>query len=431
MTPELHPSRRSFLTAAPIAALGSLHVAANVFARDQERRPRQPAKSIILIWLAGGPSQLETFDPHPNTAIGGPTRAIKTSAPGIEVAEHLPRLAEQMSSISVVRSMLNRESDHGRATYVGKTGHRPDATLTHPSIGAICCHQTAGQALDIPRHISILPSDPYLPESVFRPYQPGQGGYLGIEHDSFCVGDPAKPIHGLRAPVSWPRHRERISDVDVVEAAFSRGRQPAVGRLEHRALIDRAWRLMNADQLKAFDIKSEPMSLRESYGDTYIGRACLAARRLIESGVRCVEVLFEDWDSHANNFALHKRLTAQLDPAFAALVADLRARDLLDHTAIICGGEFGRTPQINRTDGRDHWTRGFSVALAGGGLRGGLAIGETDPAGGRDIKQPRSYADVYATALKSLGFDPAREVATNIGRPMKLSDGAVINELLV
>ena len=188
---------------------------------------------------------------------------------------------------------------------------------------------------------------------------------------------------------------------------------------------------MTSEQLKAFDVSLETAAGRKAYGDTPFGRGCLAARRLIEVGVRCVEVTLDGWDTHANNHELCTANKQILDPAFAALITDLRERaSLWDRTIVLCGGEFGRTPKINPLDGRDHWPHGFSMALAGGRLRGGQAIGETDPDGGRKVHDPRQVADVHATILTALGLSPSKELTSPIGRPIKLSEGTAIKELL-
>lgn len=167
-----------------------------------------------------------------------------------------------------------------------------------------------------------------------------------------------------------------------------------------------------------------------AYGETPFGRGCLAARRLVEVGVRCVEVTLDGWDSHANNHEVHRRLKGILDPALATLITDLKRRNLWANTLVLCAGEFGRTPSINRLAGRDHWPHGFSIALAGGTIRGGQALGETDPAGGRDVVQPVQVADIHATLLSALGIDPAKELISPAGRPLKLADGQAVGQLL-
>jgi uncharacterized protein (DUF1501 family) len=289
----------------------------------------------------------------------------------------------------------------------------------HPSIGAICCHELPGGKTEIPRHISILPGQ-----------WPSRGGFLGEEYDAFKTGDPAQKLPDLSARVPAERDRQRVQDLEVAEQAFARGRRKRVEATLHRATLDRARVMMTSEQLAAFDIAREPLQLQRAYGSTAFGRACLAARRLIEAGVRCVEVTLDGWDSHTNNHAIQRERVAILDPAFSTLVRDLKDRKLLDKTVVLCTGEFGRTPKINPAGGRDHWTNGFSLALAGGGIRGGLAIGATDPEGHGDPVERTSVADIHATILTALGVDLAKEVITPVKRPIKFTQGQPLAKLL-
>ncbi|HEX5443451.1 MAG TPA: DUF1501 domain-containing protein [Pirellulales bacterium] len=413
-------NRRGALKLAALGGVSWLTAAAHLLARAAEATPgHEPAQSMILLWLAGGPSQLETFDPQPGKNIAGGTRAINTSVSGIQVAEGYERLADQVQHVALVRSLISKEGDHERGTYLMKTGYRPNPTVVHPSIGAICCHHLPLAGAEIPRHISILPGQ-----------WPSVGGLLGKQYDAFQIGDPAGKVPDVSALVSDERVSRRLADLRVVEDAFARGRLRQAEATLHGATVNQARQMMTSEQLAAFDVNQEPVGLRRSYGDTPFGRGCLAARRLIEVGVRCVEVNLNGWDSHINNHEIHRTLAQTLDPALAALIADLRQRDLLRKTVVICGGEFGRAPQINRLGGRDHWPHGFTMLLAGGGLRSGVAIGETDPEGGRRVKDPYDVSDVHATVLTALGIDPAHEELAPIGRPIKLSEGKPIAPLM-
>lgn len=416
-----HPDRRGFLRLAGLAGAAWMTPLGHLLARAAEApaERHRPAQSIIMLWLQGGPSQLETFDPHPGTLSAGGTTAIATAVKGVLLATGLEHTAEEMASIALVRSMVSKEGDHERGTYTMKTGFRPDPTVVHPSIGAICCHELPEAGTDIPRHVSILPGQ-----------WPARGGFLGEVYDAFKTGDPAGEVPDTLSRLPRLRDEQRLKHLDVIENAFARGRGSRVEATRHRETVGQARKMMSSEQLKAFDVSKEPLALRRAYGETPFGRACLAARRLIEVGVRCVEVTLDGWDSHANNHAIHRERLGILDPAFAALVRDLRTRGLLERTLIVCAGEFGRTPTLNPLGGRDHWPNGFSLALAGGGIRGGQVIGETDPAGKDRPKTPVTVGDLHATILTAVGINPKKVAQTPIGRTVRFAEGEAIAGLL-
>lgn len=411
-------SRRGWLAAA--GAVGWLTPLAHLLAEQAERRPKEPAQSLILLWLAGGPSQLETFDPHPGKSIAGGSAAIDTALRGVQLGAGLEQLAAQMNRVVLIRNLVSKEGDHDRGTYLLKTGYRPDPTVVHPSIGAICCHQLPGGKTEIPRHVSILASQ-----------WPGRGGLLGAQYDAFQTADPKQPVPDVSPAVNPQRLASRLADQQVVDAAFGVGRARQVEATSHAALTSRARQMMTSEQLTAFDVQREPAAVRASYGDTPFGRGCLAARRLVDVGVRCVEVNLGGWDSHANNHEVHAQQIATLDPAITTLMADLQQRGLWEKAIVMCGGEFGRTPQINRLEGRDHWPHGFSMLLAGGQIRPGYVRGQTDPEGKRvAAEQGTQIADLHATVLSALGIDPGREFTAPSGRPIKLSEGKSLADLL-
>lgn len=414
-------NRRSFLQAAGIAGATWLTPVSHMLARAAEEpgKPRGQAQSIIVLWMQGGPSQLETWDPHPDTRIAAGTGVINTAVKDIRIAPGLERVAEEMNSISLIRSMTSKEGDHERGTYNMKTGFEPDPTVIHPSIGAICCHELPIGNTEIPRHVSILPGQ-----------WPMRGGFLGDKYNAFRTDDPAGPVPDTKSYLPVDRDDKRIKDLDLIEGAFAQGRKKRVESTLHRDTIAGARRMMSSDQLKAFDVSLEPQAVRRMYGDTAFGRGCLAARRLIEVGVRCVEVTLSGWDTHANNHTQHNSQLAILDPAFAALIKDLRDHQLLERTVVLCAGEFGRTPNLNPAGGRDHWPVGFSVALAGGGIRGGLVIGETDPDGKPQPKDPVVIGDLHATVLTAVGINPNKINQTPIGRTVKYAKGKAITKLL-
>ncbi|MEL7495981.1 MAG: DUF1501 domain-containing protein [Planctomycetota bacterium] len=426
-----HWNRRTLLKLAGLSGLSWLTPLATRLARAEESNRRAKAKALIVLWLEGAPSQLETFDPHPNTDIAAGSKARKTKAKNILLGEGLEQTAEQMDSISIVRAITSKEGDHERAIYNVKTGFRPDPTLVHPAVGSVICHQIKDereQVVDIPRHISILPGG-----------FPSRGGYLGDQFDAFKVFDPIQPIPDVAARVEKQRQLERINKLKFADEQFLKKRRnnKVVGQSLQNSNLEAALEMMSSDQLSAFDISSIPRAERLAFGDTPFGRSCLAAIGLIEAGVRCVEITLGGWDTHANNHALQAGRIDILDPAFARLVAELKKRDMLDSTLVVCGGEFGRTPWINAVGGRDHWPHGFSIALAGGGIQGGRVIGETSPnpkKGSKrptdDLKDARPIEDIHATVFKTLGIDFEQELDTPIGRPMAVCQGKPISQLL-
>ena len=383
-------------------------------------------KSMIVLWMQGGPSQLETFDPHPNGEIGGSTVAIDTSLKGLKIASTLSQTAEVMHLGTLVRSMVSKEGDHERASYNMKTGWRPDPTLIHPAIGSVLCHQSPHNT-EIPRHISIL-SDQW----------PSRGGYLGSQYDAFQIGDPKNPLPNLKSPIPASQFDQRVADLEILEKGFRKGRLKNLEteKTLHSLSTQRAIKMMSSDQIQAFDIDREPTSIRDPFGDTPFGRGCLAAVRLIEQGVTCVEIELSGWDTHIENHSLQSGRCAVLDPALASLIRLLEDRDLLDSTVVLCSGEFGRTPQINIAEGRDHWPVGFSSAIFGGPFRRGYVHGQTtreliradqDPIAG--VSKPVKIEDLHATILHSFGIDPTVESVTPIGRPLAVSQGSIVTEL--
>lgn len=417
-----HFSRRTLLKAAGMAGLTWLTPLGQILALDAERKKETRAQSVIILWMQGAPSQLETFDPHPGSPIAYGTKAIKTSLKEAQVAAGLERTAEILSNMSLVRSVVSKEGDHERATYNMKTGYRPNPTILHPAIGAIIAHEMPNQKIEIPTHISILPGQ-----------WPARGGHFGAAYDAFKTGDPSQSLPDLKAKVDDKRQEQRMKSVSVLERAFLQGRQLDFDTTKtlHQETMRKAANMMTSDQVKAFDVSQVPVAERMAYGDTSFGRGCLAAVRLVERGVRCVEVTLNGWDTHTNNHEGQGKLVSVLDPALAALIADLKRRDLLDRTIVLCGGEFGRTPKLNPLEGRDHWPHGFSIAIAGGGIQSGRVVGATDPNGEKKEPQnPVLVEDIHATILHALGIKYTKEIITPIGRPIALSEGSVIKELL-
>lgn len=411
-------SRRDFLRA--VSALGLSFSLPALDLRAADRRGTERPKSLLLIWLAGGPSQLETWDPHPGTEIGGEVKAIPTTLSGVQIADLYPQVAEQLHHVSVIRSLVSKEGDHERGTYLMKTGYRPETTLVHPSIGAIISHELPESKLEIPQYVA-LGNQPFNPRA----------GYLGDQFDPYRIYAPGQQGQNLSPHVNQTRQQRRLSALKTVTDSFAQGRSKRIDQTLHQHTLDSALRMMTSEQLKAFELEQEPAAVRAAYGDSDFGRGCLVARRLLEVGVRSLEVALDGFDSHSNNHSTQAARAATLDPALATLLKELAERDLLQSTAVLVMGEFGRTPAINPLKGRDHWPTGFSCLIGGGGIRSGLLVGETDPTGKeKQPTDPIEVKDLYATILKTVGVEYGKEVITPIGRPMKYCEGAPIERLL-
>ncbi len=411
-------SRRHVLAAA--GGLGVSFMLPPLRAQAAARRGRERPRSLITLWLAGGPSQLETWDPHPGTAIGGPTRAISTTIPGLQIASDYPRVAERLGRFSVIRSLVSREGDHQRGTHAVRTGYRPDPVLSYPALGALLAHQSPPTGLDIPAYVA-LGADAF----------PGRGGYLGGRFDPYRVFVPGFAGQNLVPHTNGPRQDRRLTALRGLDMHFAASRGVPVAATLHDHTLEAALAMMSSEQLAAFSVVAEPAAVRSAYGETSFGRGCLVARRLVEAGVRSIDVTLQGFDTHAANFTSHAAQATILDGALAALIDDLADRDLLESTVVLVTGEFGRTPQINPLEGRDHWPHGFSCLLAGGGIASGRVIGATDPEGRlREPEHPVTVADLSATVLAALGIDWQRELMTPLGRPVKLADGTPVVGLI-
>jgi uncharacterized protein (DUF1501 family) len=412
--------RRALLRAGTSALFGAL-VARGLAARSAfAGAPRAPkAGACILLWLNGGPSHIDTFDPKPGRPTGGPFKAIKTRAAGLTLSEHLPRLAERAHSIALVRSMSSKEGNHGRAQYYVHTGYAPNPTVVHPSLGGWTSARLGDAQAPLPAFVSLG--------------GPSFGaGFLGVQNGPFVLqkGGVAPADVTLAPGVDRPRFERRLAALGAMEQTFAQatGDAKVDGR---RQVYAKAVRLMETPKLEAFDLTGETAATLAAYGDSDFGRGCLVARRLVESGVRFVEVVLDGWDTHQDNFERTKAQMAILDPAFAALLGDLAARDRLGSTLVACMGEFGRTPRINANDGRDHWPQAWSAALAGGGIRGGVVRGATDDDGANVVSPATTVPDLLATMATLLGLDPTHAEFTPSGRPIAVTDGGVpIAELI-
>lgn len=393
-------------------------LAANV---DQLRQTR---KSAILLWMGGGPSTIDLWDLKPGAPTGGPFRPISTTG-NAQISEHLPLLAQQMHHLSVVRSMSTREADHNRGRYYMHTGFVPNPSIEHPSYGSVIAHELFSQRpeLQIPPFVAVGGA--------------GAGpGFLGMAWAPFSVTSNGR-IRNLDMKLDDKRLMQRVAALELIESNFIKQTRPgAAGQNslagEHQKVLRKTLDLMTSDQMQAFKVEQEPAEVKERYGTSGFGQGCLLARRLVEAGVPFVEVDLGGWDNHSDIFnTLSDRKLPEMDRAMSALVADLAQRELLQDTAIIWMGEFGRTPRINQDAGRDHWARSWSVVVGGAGLKGGLVVGETNSDGTEVLSEPFSSEDLMATVCKGLGISLETTYTSKNGRPMKIAGGGkLIQELL-
>jgi hypothetical protein len=408
-------TRRSFFHTVSASALaaGTLNVRDMLSLQADELR--RQGKSMILLYMQGGPSQFETFDPKPGQETGGPTKSISTAVSGIDIAENWSNVAKQMGDIALIRSMNNKEGNHQRASYQVHTGYVPSGSVKHPSLGSAIAKEIGDPTHDLPSVVSIG--------------RTVGAGFLGVDYEPFAVQNPGQMPVNVTQQVTSDRFSRRLGILNQLETGFAdRGGEVAVA--DHKRIYEKTKKLVLSPEVKTFDLSSEPQALQDQYGSSNFGRGCLLARRLVESGVTFVEVTLGNWDTHDDNFTRVKTLSEQCDPGFAALIADLKQRGRLDKTLVLWIGEFGRTPRINPKTGRDHYPRVFNAAIAGGGIKGGQVIGASTKDGMAIERDPVSVADLFTTVCKSMQVDPHKENMSPIGRPLKIVDGGQVVEKL-
>jgi hypothetical protein len=382
------------------------------------------AESAIFIWLGGGPSHLETFDTKPDAPaeLRGEFQPIATTVPGIQVCEHLPKLAQQAEKYALLRGVSHTLAGHELGTLYLNAGSRPVPSLVYPGYGAVVSKEKPG-VVDLPHFVAI-------------PNTPQRAGYLGVQYaplETNSTPQPGQPF-GVRGislengfTVAQFEARQKLRE--RVDLAFREleGQNLLVDGLDR---FDRqAYAVISSLRARqAFDISRETADIAGQFGEHKFGQSCLLALRLIEAGVRFTTVSFSGWDTHANHFRKCKdELLPQFDQGLAALLANLDQRGLLDSTTVFVTGEFGRTPKINKNAGRDHWPRAFSVLMAGGGVRGAQVIGASDDKGMGPLGEPITPDQVAASFYHSLGIDFQKEYHTNTGRPVMLvREGSVI-----
>ena len=407
-------------------------------AKAQQRR-------CILLWMPGGATQTDTFDMKPKHENGGEFKEIQTSVPGVRFSEHLPKLAAQAENLAIVRSLSTAEGDHNRGTYLIHTGHRPGGPISFPTIGSSLSKALGQSDAELPNFVSISPYTAFN-NAAFGP------GFLGPRFAPLTVG--ATNVFRQQQPQNQEGYAELGVD-DLKNAGIGRTQEDA--RLDlwntlqtsflkthssksptaQNTVYKRAIRMMRSDAAKAFDLSEESESVRDAYGRGRFGQGCLMARRLIERGVPFIEIALRGsaggalgWDTHGQNFPRVKDLSSELDAGWATLMTELKERGLLKSTTIIWLGEFGRTPVINRNQGRDHYPRAWTTVLAGGGIIGGQAYGKTSADGTTVEEDKVDVPDILATLCCALGVDPEKQNVSEVGRPIRIAEGKPIKDIL-
>jgi uncharacterized protein (DUF1501 family) len=393
---------------------------------------KRRASAVIMLWLGGGPSHQDMWDLKPDAPEGirSQFKPISTKAAGVQISEHLPKCAAVADKMTIVRSLYHFIPSHGPATVHMTTGNKPTPALLYPALGSLAA--------------KLLPAEqgvpPYVSFGEVRG-NVGAAGYLGTAFNPFIVEGAANGkagslrVRGIQLPGGFTL--EELEDRDKLFKGFDetfRSIDKSADLVEGLDTFHKqALEILRSDKTKkAFDLAQEKPEVRQRYGSTAFGQGALAARRLVEAGVRFVTISLGGWDTHGRNFdALSKRLLPQLDQTLSALVGDLDDRGMLGQTIVYCAGEFGRTPKINKNAGRDHWARSMAVVLAGGGFKRGYAHGSTDVQGMAPATEPCIPDDVSATLFRCLGIDPHRELSTATGRPIQLfREGRVIDKML-
>lgn len=414
-------SRRSFLGGVAAAGVGAAvglgRFTTPAVAAELERRERQ----VLVFWMAGGLSQLESWDPKPGTDTGGPFRAIPTSVPGTYISELLPRTARHMHRISLIRGLNTNENDHGKGAYMMHTGRPELPGQDYPYLGAVAARYLGSDGNPLPGYIRIHPGGGGTNTS--------EAAFLGPKYGPLYLGN-GKP----------PANTEGPAELDAATAAarqalrahandrFARRRRTAETEA-YTTSYEQALQLM--ERREVFDISREPEAVQHRYGSDEFGRHCLLARRLLEAGATYVQVTHSNYDTHNENFDFHLEQVGEFDHGFATIMDDLAASGRLQHTLVIVMSEFGRTPNINYLYGRDHWGSAWSIALAGAGINAGMLVGKTNDRGTEVVDREVGAGHLFHTYLRAVGLDPWEGFTAN-GRDIQIADPAAtaIEELL-
>ena len=418
--------RRHFLRVGSLSLLGMnlsqyLNIRSVLAAGGSDSTPTGKAQAAILLWLEGGPSQIDTWDPKPHSSF----KPISTNVDGIQISELLPRVAQQMDKLSIIRSMHTEEIDHPEGHHYALTGHRPNPAMQFPSVGSIIAKEM-GVRNNLPPYV-VCPQFP-----IHREYEDFfKAAFIGPQYDPMFVPDPSKgefkiPDLTLPKSVSLERIGNRRALLEIVEQEYRR-KQELAEFAKMDSFTEQALNMIVSPEVReAFDLSQESEKTMEAYGRHGFGQSVLLARRLVESGCRFVTASgykYQQWDTHGDNDKKHREdLVPKLDQALSTLLQDLEQRGLLESTVVIAMGEFGRTPHVNPDNGRDHWPQCWSMVLGGGGIRGGQVIGASDERGAQVAEGMVTIGDLFATVYKAFGIDWTKTYMTPIGRTVKIAN---------
>ena len=407
--------RREFLAYSAKAFLGvglmPMAIRSEAFAGSLPARA-PTAKNVIYLYMAGGMSHLDTFDPKTNRDVRGPVNAIDTNVAGIQVSQYLPRIARQMDKLAVVRSLNSTQGAHEEGRYFMHSSYTKRGTIKHPGMGSWLMKMDGGRNPNLPGVVHIGSENPG-----------GSNGYFEQKFAPLVIGNPEAGLQNskIRKGFSEKEFQDSMMLTNAFDAEFHRRYDQKKTRA-YTDMYDDAIKLMKSRDLAAFELENESMPTREAYGTNPFGQGCLLARRLVEHDVRFVEVTLGGWDTHTNNFERVQENAQVLDQALASLLADLERRGMLEETMVVLATEFGRTPEINGNDGRDHSPTAFSCALAGGGIRGGQVYGQSDDIGKRVSDEKVEVPDFNATIAYALGMPLEKTVYSPSGRPFRVAD---------
>lgn len=375
---------------------------------------RPSARNVIYIYLAGGMSHLDTFDPKPQAdSKYGPVNVLPTNVAGIQVSEWLPGLAQRMNHLALIRSMTSTQGAHESGTYYMRTSYAPRGTIQHPGLGAWLMSMSGKTNTTLPGNIRIGGSGQL----------PGREGFFEKRYAPLYIGNPDKGLRHIEqhSSVDETEMQERLALAEMMDLSFHQ-KYSSRDLTSYSDMYDEAIKLMTSEDLEAFNLRKEPGHVRERYGNSSFGKGCLLARRLVEHGVRYVEVNKGGFDTHNDNHKQVEVLAYELDQVLCALIDDLYWRGLLDETLVVVATEFGRSPELNSNEGRDHHPKAFTCLLAGGGVQGGQVFGATDERGGEVAEKAVTIPDFNATIAYSLGLPVEKVVMSPSGRPFTVAD---------